>query len=245
MAFTRVLLVDDLVMRSEVLALRLSSVADMVLLGRHETGDPELFGNVAALRPDVIVIDIGTVVMPVGRLLRGLRIAWPPARLVVLTETGHLQLAVEAARAGVSAWVDTTSSTEQLVTVLRGVARGEAWYPPAELGAVLRSVVEEHGAGSAHGRMATLTSRERDVLRGISEGKSPRAIAAELAISLNTVRSHTSRILSKLGVHSRLAAASIAAAEGRHVSANGGDERPPRGVPEIHHSQDSSQPSST
>jgi NarL family two-component system response regulator LiaR len=243
MAFTRVLLVDDLVMRSEVLALRLSNVADMVLLGRHETGDPGLFGNVAALRPDVIVIDIGTVALPVGRLLRGLRNAWPPARLVVLTETGHLQLAVEAARAGVSAWVDTTSSTEQLVAVLHGVARGEAWYPPAELGAVLRTVVEEHGAGSTHVRLATLTSRERDVLRGISEGKSPRTIAAELAISLNTVRSHTSRILSKLGVHSRLAAASIAATEGQ-MSANGGDERPPPDVPQISHSQDSSQPSS-
>jgi two-component system nitrate/nitrite response regulator NarL len=243
MAFTRVLLVDDLVMRGEVLALRLSTVADMLMLGRHDTGDPELFSNVSRLRPDVIVIDVGTVAPPVRRLLRGLRTAWPPAHIVALTETGHLELAVESARAGVSAWVDTASSTEHLVTVLRGVGRGEAWFPPAELGAVLRAVVDDRDARDRRGRLTTLTGRERDVLRGISEGKSPRMIATELSISLNTVRSHTSRILSKLGVHRRLAAASIAAAEGISDADEGG-QLPLPDVADIHHSQDSPQRSS-
>jgi DNA-binding NarL/FixJ family response regulator len=122
---------------------------------------------------------------------------------------------VDAARAGAVAWLDKASTTEHLVEVLRGVREDRAWYPPEVLGPVLRVLRGEAAMREQRaGLIDTLSPREREVLASITAGKTPDAIAADLAISINTVRTHTSSILAKLGVHSRLAAVSVATAQG-------------------------------
>lgn len=207
MPITRVLLVDDLVMLADALALRLSSVPDMLLLGRYATGDPDLIRDVATLVPDVIVIDPAPAGASAGRLLTALRQGRPQAQIVVLTGSSDTNLAVMAAKAGVASWVDKASSTDHLVEVLRGVRNGQAWFPAPALGAILRALREEgdEQSGPSHS-LDALSPREHEVLAAIAAGKSPDVIARELSISVNTVRTHTSSILTKLGVHSRLAA---------------------------------------
>ena len=94
---------------------------------------------------------------------------------------------------------------------MRAVRRGETCIPPVLLtgllGHLLREQAEERSTGLV---LAPLTSRERQVLRAMTRGADRQEISAELGISLNTVRTHSQNILTKLGVHSSLAAVRLA-----------------------------------
>jgi two-component system, NarL family, response regulator LiaR len=219
MAPTRVLLVDDQVMLTDTLTLRFSDLPDFVLLASYCTSDHDLQGKVARLCPDVTVVDVEPVGLAAGELVAGLNRGWPTGHIVVLTGSTDTNLAVTVARAGAAAWVDKSSSLRHLIKVVRGVGRGHAWWPPRHLGAILQSLRSELRAGlDADVRspqaptVESLSPREREVLLGIMANKGQDVIGRELSISVNTVRTHTSSIFAKLGVHSRLAAARVAAA---------------------------------
>jgi DNA-binding NarL/FixJ family response regulator len=202
-------------MLSDALALSLSSVPDMLLLARYATEDPDLVRDVANLHPDVTVIDVEPLGSEAGALVAELREASPGGHVVVLTGSMDPKLAIDSARAGAVAWIDKASTTEHLIEVLRGVRDDRAWYPPEVLGPVLRALRGDAAAREQRSELIdSLSPREREVLRAIADGRSAEAIAGDLRISVNTVRTHTSSILAKLGVHSRLAAASVAAAHG-------------------------------
>ncbi|MCA1226861.1 LuxR C-terminal-related transcriptional regulator, partial [Saccharopolyspora sp. 6M] len=116
---------------------------------------------------------------------------------------------------GAAGWVPKECGVDELTTVLRGVCRGHAWYPPELLGEVLRGLrADVVRAARRDGPLDVLSDRELDVLRGMVEGKRGSRIAAELRISAETVRTHTRSILAKLRVHSQLEAVSVAAAAG-------------------------------
>jgi hypothetical protein len=91
---------------------------------------------------DLITTEVGPATAATGGLLRKLRAAWPPAQLV-LTASHDSTHAVAAARAGAAAWVYRESSLEHLLEVLRGVPLSYAFYPPRELGAVLRELRDD------------------------------------------------------------------------------------------------------
>src|SRR5690242_20321961 len=130
----RVVLVDDHVMITEALAARLSAAADLWVAGRCTATDPRLAEKVRGLRPDVIVVETAPWGDRLGEVLRALIAARPEARLIVLSSDHEVRHAVEAARAGVSAWVAKEQGTGELERVLRGVAQGESWFPPHLLG---------------------------------------------------------------------------------------------------------------
>jgi two-component system nitrate/nitrite response regulator NarL len=219
MAPTRVLLVDDQVMLTDTLTLRFSDLPDFVVLESFCTNDHDLLGNVARLCPDVTVVDVEQAGLAAGELVTGLNRGCPAGHIVVLTGSTDTNLAVTVARAGAAAWVEKTSSLRHLIKVVRGVGRGLSWWPPPHLGAVLRSLRSDVRAGPDTDvprpqapTVDTLSPREREVLLGIMANKGQDLIGRELSISVNTVRTHTSSIFAKLGVHSRLAAARVAAA---------------------------------
>lgn len=215
----RVLIADDYRMVSEALAARLSAAADIWVAGCCSTGDPRLPDIVRWLRPDLILIEVEPLGFGVAEVLHRIRDAWPAARVIVLSadsETGH---AVEAARAGADAWVSKRQGADQLEQVLRGVHRGQSWFPPAMLGEILRELRRDVGRAAQRSSLLDLLSpRELDVLISLAEGKPGRQIASELMISADTVRSHTRSIFSKLEVHSRLEAVSVARAAGLPAS---------------------------
>jgi two-component system, NarL family, response regulator LiaR len=206
----RVLLVDDQQMLIEALAARLSATPDIVVVGYCTTGDPRPGALATLLRPDVITIE---VVQPseAATLLRMFRSAWPPARFVMLTASQDPHQAVEAARAGADGWVSKESSIDTLTYALRCAARGHACFPPEQLGRVLGELREDiRRAQRREGPLDDLTPRQRDVLMRFAEGCSPARIADDLGVSAHTVRTHTNKIFTKLGVHSRLEAVAVA-----------------------------------
>jgi two-component system nitrate/nitrite response regulator NarL len=219
--FLRVLLIDTHAMLTDALTVQLSTADDLWVVGTATPNDPRLIDIVRTLRPDVITTEIAPVTVATGGLLRKLHTAWPPACLVILTASHDSAHAVAAARAGAAAWVSKESPLDHLLEVLRGVPRGHAFYPPHQLGVVLRELREDiRRARDCSARLEVLSHREREVLLRMVDGKPVRQIAVESVVSTSTVRTHVRSILTKLGVRSRLEAVSVARAAGLRPAAD-------------------------
>ena len=215
MSPVRLLLIDDHLMVTEALASRLSAAPDIWVAGRCATADPSLLDIVRGARPDVITIEVEPLGPAIGEVLRRLVAARPEAHVVVLSSDHTVAHAVEAARAGVSAWVAKEQDAAELETVIRGVVEGKSWFPPEMLGEILRQLRDDICRAKEHNDLLSLLSpRERDVLLRMMEGKRGRQIAQDLMISTDTVRTHIRNIFAKLDVHSRLEAVRMARAAG-------------------------------
>lgn len=215
MEVQRLLLVDHYRMVTEALAARLSAVPDLWVAGCYRADDPQLPEIAASLRPDVILVDATPLRRAIGEAVVRLLAAWPPARVVVISGDRDVTHAVAAARAGAVAWLSKDQGADELETVLRGVSRGYAWFPPEMLGAILRELRDDVRKAREDGDpLDVLSPRERDVLASMAEGRRGRQIAEDLMISTDTVRTHTRSIFSKLDVHSRLEAVRVARAGG-------------------------------
>ena len=215
MPMRRLLLVDDHLMLTEALAVRLQEASDLWVAGRCTASDPRLPDIARRLRPDVITIEVEQLGHAFEDVLGALTEACPAAAIVALSSDADVEHAVLAARAGVPAWVPKDSTADELAAVLRGVCQGQAWYPPRFLGPVLRGLLADVRRARDHsGPLDGLSPRERDVLTSMVAGLHGRQIAEHLVISTDTVRTHTKNILAKLGVHSRLEAVRVARAAG-------------------------------
>jgi NarL family two-component system response regulator LiaR len=211
----RLLIADEHQMVTEALAARLSVAPGLWIAGCATTSDPRLPEKARWLRPDVIIIDVEPFGFAVGEALQRLAAAWPPAHVVVVSSARNVDQAVAAARFGAAAWVSKDQGADDLETVVRGVCSGRSWFPPEMLGEILRELRGDISRGrEAAGSLDVLTPRERDVLACMVEGRRGRELAKELIISMDTVRTHTRGIFSKLDVHSRLEAVSLARAAG-------------------------------
>ncbi|MGC7096058.1 response regulator transcription factor [Amycolatopsis lurida] len=210
----RIFLIDDEEMLAEALAARLSAEPGLLVVGRSPVSAAGLAGVVAGARPSVLVVDIEPAWHATAALFGCLTSAAPGARIVVLTDSHDPMRTALAARWGVTAWVGKENcSAEHIVTVVRGVCAGKAYFQPELIGFVLAQLRTEidRAPGSPLGCLST---RENDVLLGIVEGKPASRIAKELFVSVNTVRTHTHNLFAKLNVHSRLEAAAVARSAG-------------------------------
>jgi NarL family two-component system response regulator LiaR len=211
----RVVLIDDHVMVAEVLAARLSAAEDIWVAGRCSASDPNLLDVVRRLQPDVITIEVEPLGPATGKTIRQLIAARPGVKVVVVSAESDMTLALDAARAGAVAWVAKRQGAAELEAIIRGVQRGESWYPPEMLGEILRGLRSDvTRAREDSDALEMLSPRERDVLRGMMEGKHGRQIAQDLMISTDTVRTHIRNIFAKLDVHNRLEAVRVARAAG-------------------------------
>jgi DNA-binding NarL/FixJ family response regulator len=143
-------------------------------------------------------------------VVREIRIDHPDCEVVLTDMPEEAASLLEAFEAGARGYVPTGVPAEHLRRVVRVVAAGAPAFPRGLLGPVLELTmarVEQHNR--ALRQLCHLTSRERSVLGLLIEGRSNDAIAEMLQISPQTVRKHVQRILTKLGVHSRLAAVSF------------------------------------
>jgi two-component system, NarL family, response regulator LiaR len=211
----RLLLVDDHLMVTEALASRFCAASDIWVAGRCATADPSLLDTVRRVRPDVITIEVEPLGPAMGEVLRRLVAARPEAHVVVLSSDHIAAHALEAVRAGVSAWVAKEQGAGELETVVRGVVEGKSWFPPEMLGEVLRGLRDDIQRAREHENLLSLLSqRERDVLLRMMEGRRSREIGQDLMISGDTVRTHIRNIFTKLDVHSRLEAVRVARAAG-------------------------------
>ena len=209
-----VLIVDDHeVVRRGLLAF-LGSEPDIDVVG-EAGGGAQALALLASMdsegrRPDVIVMDLQMAPIDGIESTRQVRALYDDIEVVALTsfaEDGRVQAALQAGAAG---YVLKESDADDVAAAVRAVHRGELQLDPV----VARSLVSSLHGARHEDPISELTSRELDVLRLVAAGKPNKQIAAELAISERTARTHVSRILRKLRLSSRTQAALWAVREG-------------------------------
>jgi DNA-binding NarL/FixJ family response regulator len=188
----RVLLADDHAIVVDGLSSLLKDQFELV--GTVADGSA-LIDAVRRLRPDVIVTDIAMPGMSGLEALRRLSADGVKSKVIFLTMHSDPQLAAEAFRAGASGYVLKHSAGEELVTAINEVLQGRAYLTPL----LTRDVLANLGDALARPK-AKLTSRQREVLRLIMEGRRMKEIAAELHLSRRTVESHKYDMMHALGV---------------------------------------------
>lgn len=203
----RVLVVHAQVSFADALAVRLRREPGLEVLDAVSRASRAL-ALVAARSVDAVVLDVD---LPDGsaRLVEQLRDLERPPRVVLLGDDAEPAVLVDALRTGAGAWLPKSGRVDDLLEALRVTRRGETWLPSAVLGPVLRHLMRT-SQGPAAGPLDVLTDREREVLQCMVAGLDQSAIAAELFLSPNTVRTHRRRTLAKLGVHSSLEAVFVA-----------------------------------
>jgi DNA-binding NarL/FixJ family response regulator len=203
---TRVLLVDDQELVREGLRRILHTDQGFEIVGECADGD-EVVDAVARARPDLIVMDIRMKRVDGVEATRRVRALSDAPPILVLTTFDDDEVLAGALRAGASGFQLKDAPGEELVRAAHAVAAGEAWLDPSVTARVLtvyRGVAAESSDGSA--AIASLTSREVDVLRAIGQGATNQEIAAALYVSEATVKSHVGHIFAKLGLRDRAAA---------------------------------------
>ncbi len=139
--------------------------------------------------------------------------------MIMMSHSSEAERIVAAIQAGAAAWVRKDESLEHLLRVIRGVALGETWLPPAATGQVLRLLLREREQQRERDRLlAALTPREREVLACLADGAGRREAAVRLCLSANTVRTHLQNLMTKLQVHSTLQAVALTRHELERVS---------------------------
>lgn len=198
----RIVVADDHPVVRDGVAATLATADDIDVVGTAASG-PEAVDLVAALDPDVVVMDLrmpgGSGVEAVRTIRqRGLRTA-----ALVLTTYDTDADTVAAIEAGATGYLLKDAPTGDLVSAVRATAAGET---------VLSPTVATRLAAHVHspGRSAALTAREREVLVLVAMGRTNRAIAQQLFVSEATVKTHLIHVYEKLGVTDRAAAVATA-----------------------------------
>ncbi|HZN08028.1 MAG TPA: response regulator transcription factor [Pyrinomonadaceae bacterium] len=186
----RLLLADDHMLFAEGLQSLLRD--EFELLGTVANGK-ELVEATHRLNPEVILVDISMPVLNGFDAVRRIRKDGNSAKVIFLTMHDDETLVAEAFRCGGSGYVLKQAAGEELVTAIREVAQGNNYLTPL----VTSKPVEPLASGTSR---LTLTPRQREVLKLISEGMTMKEIAVELNISTRTAESHKYEMMQALGV---------------------------------------------
>jgi DNA-binding NarL/FixJ family response regulator len=204
----RVLVVDDEELVRTGFRLVLDREPDLAVVGEAADGAAAT-ALAAQLAPDVVLMDIR---MPELDGLEATRriVATTDARVVMLTTFDEDAYVYDALRAGASGFLLKYAPAEDLVRAIRVVAAGEAMLAPTVTRRLLTSFARGPADADAAARVASLTAREREVLRLIARGLSNTEIADELIISRATVKTHVANLLDKLVLRDRVQAVALA-----------------------------------
>ncbi|WP_329403406.1 response regulator transcription factor [Streptomyces virginiae] len=218
----RVLIADDQPLVRRGLALILGPDPDFEVVGEAEDG-ARAVALAHELRPDVVVMDIRMPVMDGVKATEELARTLPGTRVLALSTFDMDEYVVAALRAGAYGFLPKDISPEELIAAVRIVHTGEAAVAPRLLSRLLSAYVRtpERPRSWAAETPAELTPRELEIWRLMATGRGNAEIAAELDISVSTVKNHITAIFGKLGVRDR-AQAVIAAYESGLVEAGTG-----------------------
>ncbi|MFJ4785243.1 response regulator [Streptomyces sp. NPDC088794] len=206
MTAIRLLLVDDDPLVRAGLSLMLGGADDIEVVGEAADGS-EVEALVDRTRPDVVLMDIRMPTVDGLTATERLRTRKDAPQVIVLTTFHGDEQVLRALRAGAAGFVLKDTPPKEIVEAVRRVAAGDPVLSPA----VTRRLVE-HAVGNAadtrraraRERISVLNDREREVAVAVGRGLSNAEIAAQLFMSVATVKTHVSRILAKLDLNNRV-----------------------------------------
>ena len=191
----RILLADDHSVVRQGFRLILESRGDLEVVGEAANGGTAV-ALAEQLQPDIVVMDVSMPELNGIEATRRIAGVAPRARVLALSMHKDSVYVREILRAGAKGYLLKDAVDNDLLTAIRAVARGEAYLSPAVSEAVL-SDYRKHVSNPVD----LLTSREREVLQLIAEGKTNKDIANGLNLSVYTVEAHRGRVMEKLNLH--------------------------------------------
>lgn len=198
-----VLLVDDHTLVREVVASVLNESADFEVCAQAATAD-QAMERCAEREPDIVLLDIDMPGMDAFEAARAIRQRHPRVKLVFLSAYTSDRFIDQAMDIGCDGYFTKGQSTDELVSALHEVVRGNSYFSPQVRA---RLVVERSrdDLRGAHTRARSLTEREREVLEQIASGITKKEIAEKMGLSVKTIEKHAANIMSKLDMHDRVA----------------------------------------
>ena len=204
----RVLLADDQELVRTGLRMILSAEDDLDVVGEAANGH-QAVELARSLQPDLVLMDIRMPELDGIAATRRITSAMPDVRVVILTTFDRSQLVYDSLVAGASGFLLKDAPADHLVSAVRAAARGEELLAPS----ITRRLIEEFTRVGRHDPPTgyeSLTEREAEVLTLVARGLSNAEIAAQLFVSIQTVKTHVARMLTKLGLRDRVQAVVLA-----------------------------------
>ena len=202
----RILLVEDHAFTRDGLRATLNMEPDMQVVAEARSGE-EALEQLAVYAVDIAVVDIGLPGIDGIETAAQIKRRWPEVRIVMLTAHNLREEVLASLASGADAYALKSASPDLLLLALRAAAAGSAYLDPQVAHHVLSGIRAPETA-------SPLTARELEVLRQVAEGQSNKEIAANLEISVATVKLHVQEILLKLRAADRTQAAVKALRQG-------------------------------
>lgn len=198
----RLLVADDHPLLRDGIAAMIEAHDDILLVGEAADGQ-QAVERFAELRPDVTLMDLQMPGLNGIEAIQAIRRQFADARIAVLTTYSGDARALQAVQAGARGYLLKSMLRKELVTAIRTLAAGKRYFPEPIASELLEAITQD-----------TLTAREAQVLNGVAQGLGNGDIAAQLAISEDTVKGHMRSIMDKLKARNRTHAVAIAMQRG-------------------------------
>lgn len=195
-SFVRVLLSDDHALVLAALRLLVERIDGAVVVAEASDGRMALEKAIEH-RPDIAILDISMREMNGIEALARIREAVPRTRVLILSSHGTGDFIMRALRAGAHGYLVKDSAPTELATAIGEIMKGKSYLSPSVAAQVI-SGVRDGGPGKSE--LDQLTPRQREILQMIAEGKSTKAIAADLEVSVKTAETHRAAIMGRLGI---------------------------------------------
>jgi NarL family two-component system response regulator LiaR len=209
----KVLVADDHKLFRQGLISLMQTHDDLVEVVGEAASGAEAVQMADELQPDVVLMDIYMPGIDGLQATKQIKARFPNIAVVMLTSSENDEHLYEAVHLGASGYLLKSLDAEELFELLNGVTRGEAAMTRVMAARLLKGVAN-NSVNSKSQVAETLTDREIDVLRLVAQGYSNNQIAAELCITVNTVKSHLKNILAKLQLDNRTQVAAYALQSG-------------------------------
>ncbi len=200
MSEIRIVLADDHTLVRHGLRLMLEREAGLKVVAEASNGK-EALTAVESSSPHVIVLDLAMPVLNGIEAARQIHLKYPATNIVVLSMHSDEGYVLRALKAGARAFLLKDSADVDLINAIRAVTEGKAFFSPAISRVLVEDYVRQLQQKGVEDSYELLTSREREVLQLLGEGKSNKEVAHLLNLSPYTVETHRSNLMEKLNLH--------------------------------------------
>jgi DNA-binding NarL/FixJ family response regulator len=172
----------------------------MEVVGQAENGR-ETVELVRQLQPDVVVMDIHMPELNGIDATRRIAAEFPGVKVIALSMHSDRGMVLETLRAGASGYLLKDCATDELERAIRTVLAQKTYVSP-DIAALVIDELRNGISGGHADTFRSLTTKEREVLQLLAEGRSVKEIASTLSVSIPTVETHKQHLMAKLGIHS-------------------------------------------